>query len=98
MERPLIRPATPPDLPAILEIYNEAVLNTTATADYEPQSLETRIAWFEARKAGGYPVLVAEDEFRVVGWSSLSPYHSRPGYRFSAEVSVYVAADRRGQG
>ena len=43
----IIRPAKLEDLPQILEIYNEAVLNTTATYDYEPRTLEHRIAWFE---------------------------------------------------
>jgi phosphinothricin acetyltransferase len=42
-----IRPATLADLPGILEIYNEAVLKTTATYDYEPRTLEHRVAWFE---------------------------------------------------
>ncbi|HXG46133.1 MAG TPA: GNAT family N-acetyltransferase [Methylomirabilota bacterium] len=94
-----IRPATHADLPAILEIYNEAVLNTTGTYDYEPRSLEQRRQWFEERRQGGYPVFVAEEETgRIVGWSALNPYHSRPGYRFTAENSVYIAADRRGQG
>ena len=42
-----IRPASPADLPGILEIYNDAVLHTTATYDYEIRTLEHRIAWFE---------------------------------------------------
>ena len=85
-------------MPGILAIYNDAVLTTTATADYEPQSLAQRLEWFDVRAKGGYPVFVAEESGSIVGWSSLSPYHSRTGYRFTAEVSVYVAADRRGQG
>src|SRR5438309_78492 len=94
-----IRPATRADIPGILAIYNEAVLNTTATADYEQQSLATRTEWFDLRERGGYPMLVAQDAGgRIVAWCSLSPYHSRAGYRFTAEVSVYVAADCRGQG
>lgn len=93
-----IRPATTADLPAILAIYNEAVLNTTATADYTPSTLEARTAWYEERKQRGLPILVAEESGTILGWSSLSPYHARIGYRFSAEVSVYVAAEARGQG
>ena len=96
---PHIRPATVADLPGILEIYNEAVLHTTATYDYEPRTLEQRAAWFEERTRDGYPVFVAVDDAgRVVGWSALNPYHARMGYRFTAENSVYVAADRRGKG
>jgi len=94
-----VRPAIRADLPAILEIYNEAVLNTTASYDYEPQTLEHRVAWFDDHVKNHQPVFVAVDEMeRVVGWSSLSRYHDRKGYRFTMENSVYVAADRRGLG
>ena len=94
-----IRPATHADLPGILEIYNDAVLNTTATYDYEPRTLEQRTQWFEERQKDGYPVFVAiADDGQVAGWSALNPYHSRFGYRFTSENSVYVAAQRRGQG
>ena len=94
-----IRPATRSDLPGILEIYNDAVLNTTATYDYEPRTLEHRTLWFEERQRDGYPVFVAVDGAeRVVGWSALNPFHARAGYRFTAENSVYVAASARGCG
>jgi phosphinothricin acetyltransferase len=93
-----VLPATQADLPGILEIYNEAVLNTTATYDYEPRTLEHRAQWFEERKRDGYPVFVAVDNGRVVGWSALNPFHARFGYRFTAENSVYVAANMRGRG
>jgi len=93
------RPATHDDLPGILEIYNEAVLNTTATYDYEPRTLEQRRQWFEERRRDDYAIFVAADgSGRIVGWSSLNPFHTRPGYRFTAENSVYVAADERGRG
>ena len=94
-----VRRATEEDLPGILEIYNDAVVTTTATYDYEPRSLEHRRQWFVERERDDYAVFVAVDEEqRVVGWSALNPYHARMGYRFTAENSVYVAASRRGQG
>src|SRR5882672_5968943 len=94
-----IRPASRADLPSVLEIYNEAVLNTTATYDDEPRTLEHRVAWFEDHEKHNYPVFVAEAEAgRIAGWSSLNRYHDRRGYRFTTENSVYVAADRRGRG
>src|SRR5437762_2022261 len=94
-----IRPAIHEDLPAILDIYNEAVLNTTASYDYEPRTLEHRTAWFEDHLEHNYPVFVAANsEGRVIGWSSLSRFHDRMGYRFTSENSVYVAADQRGRG
>ena len=94
-----IRPATREDLPGILEIYNEAVLHTTATYDYEPRTLDHRIAWFEDHVKLNYPVFVAvNDTGAVTGWSSLNRYHDRMGYKFTTENSVYVAADQRGRG
>jgi phosphinothricin acetyltransferase len=94
-----IRPATRADLPGILEIYNDAVLTTTATYDYEPRTLEHRTQWFEERQRDNYPMFVAVDDAeRVIGWSALNPFHARLGYRFTSENSVYVAADMRGKG
>src|SRR5213592_3108316 len=94
-----VRPANRKDLPEILEIYNEAVLNTTASYDYEPRTLEHRTAWFEERKRENYPIYVATSQPGVViGWSALNPFHTRIGYRFTAENSVYVAPEFRGCG
>ncbi len=94
-----VRPATITDVRAILEIYNDAVLNTTANYDYEPRTLEQRINWFADHEKSGHPVLVAvAPGGAVVGWSALNRYHDRPGYRFTTENSVYVAADHRGKG
>jgi len=94
-----VRPAIQEDLPGILAIYNEAVLNTTASYDYEPGTLEHRIAWFEDHVRDNFPVFVAVNEAgRVVGWSALNRYRDRKGYQFTTENSVYVAADVRGRG
>ena len=94
-----VRLATHDDLPGILEIYNEAVLNTTASYDYDPRTLEHRIAWFEDHEKNNLPVFVAVNEAgRVVGWSALNRYHDRKGYQFTTENSVYIAADLRGRG
>lgn len=95
----VVRGATRQDVPLILEIYNEAVLPTTASADYAPQSLATRLAWFEEHRRDGYPIMVAQGSGgEIAGWSSLSKYHPRIGYRFTAENSVYVAPGWRGKG
>ena len=98
----LIRPAVLSDCPGILEIYNDAVLRTTASYDYEPRTLEHRQEWMSARQADRYPIFVAVRQEaggeRVLGWSALNPYHTRVGYRYTAENSIYVAAAVRGQG
>ena len=93
-----VRPATRADVPAILEIYNHAVLHTTASYDLEPQALEARLAWFDLRVQEGWPVLVAAQESRVIGWSTYGRFRDKPGYRRSVEHSVYVAPDVQGAG
>ena len=94
-----IRPAQTTDIPAILAIYNDAVLNTTASYDYEPSTLQQRTLWYEQHQQQGFPVLVAVNEAdTVVGWGSLSKFREKIGYQFSVEHSVYVDAAQRRQG
>ena len=94
-----IRPAVREDCPAILAIYNDAVLNTTASYDYEPRTLRHRQSWFDDHQRNGYPVFVVlNDSGTIVGWGALSRYHDRKGFRFTTENSIYVAADHRGRG
>jgi L-amino acid N-acyltransferase YncA len=92
-----IKPATPEHLPAITEIYNEAILKTTATFDTEPKTLEEQKTWFD-NHGYKYPVLVAEQEGSVVGWASLSKWSDRCAYSDTAEVSLYVKEEHRGKG
>lgn len=95
----LIRDAVPADLPTILEIHNEAVLNTTANWYEEPSTLEERRAWLDGRVAGGYPVLTAvEDNGAVVGYASYSHWRPKNAYRFTVENSVYVHIDHHRKG
>lgn len=93
-----VRDARPDDVPAILDIYNEAVRNTTASYDHAEITLEVRQAWFAAKRAAGWPVLVSEHEGEVVGWATFGPFREKSGYALTAEHSVYVRHDQRGVG
>lgn len=92
-----IRRAELTDASAIADIYNEAILTTTATFDTEPKSVEERTQWLEAHDER-HPVLVAMVDDRVVGWASLSSWSDRPAYADTAETSFYVHSMHRGQG
>jgi len=92
-----IRPAQPDDLNAITEVYNEAVLTTTATFDTEPRTVEEQSAWF-ATHIPRYPVLVADSDGNVIGWASLSRWSDRNAYAGTVEVSLYVKEEFRGRG
>lgn len=92
-----VREAVLEDLPYILDIYNEAIRNLTATFDLEEQPLEQRKTWFE-KHGPRYPLMVAELDGKVVGYSCLSPYRDKAAYAGSTELSIYISAECRGKG
>ncbi len=93
-----IRYAVENDLPQILAIYNEVIVNTTAVYDYEPHTLAMRQQWFNTKKEQGLPIFVAEEDGNVIGLSSIGPFRAWAAYQYSVENSVYVAAVARGKG
>ncbi|MCG6577815.1 N-acetyltransferase family protein [Pseudomonas sp. AF32] len=95
----LVRDARPADLPGIRDIYNDAVLNTTAIWNEQAVDLANRQAWFDARQSQGYPVLVVADaDENVLGYASFGDWRPFDGFRHTVEHSVYVRSDQRGNG
>src|SRR6218665_93409 len=94
----IIRTATEDDLPAMLEIYNDVILHTTAVYDYEPHTMEMRKQWWRAKKDQELPVFVAMEEERLLGFSSIGPFRAWAAYRHTVENSIYVAAAARRKG
>lgn len=95
----LIRDAVDADVPAILEIHNEAVLNTTANWYEEPSTLEDRQSWLDGRRAAGYPVLTAAlADGTVAGYASYGHWRPKNAYRHTVENSVYVHVDHHSKG
>ena len=92
------RDATEADLSAIVSIYNATIAGRGVTADLEPVSVESRLAWFHAHDTKRRPLWVAEAEGIVIGWLSFSDFYGRPAYSASVEVSVYLAEAARGKG
>jgi L-amino acid N-acyltransferase YncA len=92
-----IRAARLEDLKAITDIYNEAIINTVATFDTQPKTMEDQIAWFEMHEER-HPILVAKVDGKVVGWTSLSPWSDRCAYADTAEISTYIQVSFRGKG
>lgn len=94
----MIRMAEEKDAAALAAIYEPAVLHGFGTFETVPPDP----AWWDARRRDiqgcGLPFLVAEDAGRVLGFASAGPFRPRPGYRFTAEDSVYVAPDAHGKG
>ena len=93
-----IRAATEADLPAVLAILNDAILNTTAVWSLTPSTLEQRRAWMADRQAKGMPVLVSERDGAVVGFASYGEFRPWEGYKHTVEHSIYVDSAVRGRG
>jgi L-amino acid N-acyltransferase YncA len=95
----IIRVAKSEDLPAIVEIYNQAVPTYRSTANTTPVTVEARKKWFQEHEPDRHPIFVAELDGGVIGWCSLSTYRpGRAALRFTAEISYYVDTDHQGQG
>lgn len=94
----IIRKALSADIPAILSIYNDMILHTTAVYDVDPHTIEQRMRWYEERTAGGYPILVAEENEHVIGFASYGSFRPWQGFRFTVEHAVYVSTQAQGKG
>ena len=83
----------------MLDILNEAIVNSTALYDYQPRLPESMVAWFKAKEAGRFPVIgaIAEDG-QLLGFSTYGAFRVWPAYKYSVEHSVYVHKNHRGEG
>lgn len=93
----MIRKAEQRDIPALMEIYNDAILHTTATFDTEIKDEKDRQAWF-FEHTGRYRILVYEEAGAVVGYASLSRYRDRKAFDPAVEISIYIHKGYRGRG
>ena len=92
-----IRQATETDLAGITEIFNEAIEKTTASFFLERRTVEDMRNWLDAHDER-HPVLVAETDGLIAGWTSLTQWSERQAYDGTAETSFYVRESHRGQG
>ncbi len=87
-----IRLATQADAEAVARIYNHEATRERTTFDLRPRSVAEQREWL-AERSGAHSVIVAATGGEVVGFASLSPYRTRPGYNTSVESSVFVRRD-----
>lgn len=92
-----VRRAAITDAADIAEIYNRAIEERIATFETEPRTAEDRRRWISEHDER-HPILVAELDGRLVGWTSIAPYRSRACYSGIGEFSVYIRDGYRGQG
>ena len=92
-----IRNASSADLTRINDIYNYYVKNSTCTFQIDEETMASRIKWFENRD-DHYPVTVAVEKNRILGWGAISRFKAREAYANTGEISVYVDASVHRQG
>jgi L-amino acid N-acyltransferase YncA len=93
-----MRFATESDLTSIVAIYNAAVPSRQSTADMVEVTVASRLEWFRAHTPGKRPLMVHEQDGRIVAWVSFQSFYGRPAYEHTAEISIYVAPEHRGRG
>jgi len=94
----MIREAMESDLIDILDIYNDAIVNTTAVYTYKAQTINDRKKWYESKREEGYPILVVEENNKVIGFATLGPFRAWPAYKYTIEHSIYVDIKCRNKG
>jgi phosphinothricin acetyltransferase len=94
----MIRKAKIDDISALLEIYNENILNGTASFEEKALIFDEGKEWLTEHQ-GEYPLIVFEEEDELLGFASLSPYgRQRETAYCCAEISIYVSTMAQGQG
>ena len=90
---------TPEYASQILDIFNDAILNSTALYDYKPWTMDTMKVWFETKAQHNFPVIgIVDDEGVLMGFGSYGQFRMRPAYTYTIENSLYVHRDHRGKG
>lgn len=95
---PSIRDFRSADITAITEIYAEAVLNGFGSYEIEPPTLAEMTRRFDALAAQGFPMLVAEEDGKLLGYAYAGYFRTRPAYHWLVEDSIYVAPQAKGKG
>ncbi len=93
-----IRQATEADLPGILDIVNDAILNSTAIWSHYAYTLDNRRKWLAERREKNQPILVAVLGSDIAGFASFGDFRPHDGYLHSVEHSIYVHRHHHGKG
>ena len=93
-----VRAASSADAASVAWIYNHYVAHTIVTFEEDAVAVTEISRRIETVRASSYPWLVALYDGGVVGYACATRWRSRRAYRFSAEVSAYVAPGRSRRG
>ena len=99
----ILRPVELTDVEGIRSIYNTEVLDSTVTMDLVPRTVESQRQWIQAHQGAHGAIVAVETPVgggadQILGFASISPYRSRPGYSTTVENSVYVHREHQNRG
>lgn len=96
-----VRHATRDDLPAVRDLFNALIATTTIAWREQAASLDEMGAWFTQQQAAGNPVLVADLDGVVAGYTCWSDFRGGDRftcYRQTVEHTIHVNSDQHRQG
>ena len=93
-----IRDAVEADMARVHLIFDEILLNTTATFEENSYTLESWRQKLESKRREGLPFFVVENRALVIGFGTYGPFRKASGYRVTVEHSLHVDEKYRGLG
>lgn len=93
----MIRNVALTDAKAIVDIYNEYVLNTTITFDVDAlgeDEMRARILEISSR----FVFLVYEENGEILGYCYVHPWKEKAAYGLTLETTVYLSPAAKGRG
>lgn len=94
-----VRDARLADMPAVREIYNYYVANSTVTFDEDAMTLREWKSKFAYLQKLGMPFLVAEaPSGQLLGYALVAPWKQKRAYRYTVENSIYLGPAAAGKG
>ncbi|MBR4067953.1 MAG: N-acetyltransferase [Clostridia bacterium] len=87
-----LRNITPEDAPMVAQIYAHYIRHTVATFHETPKSVDGYLQQIKELSAV-YPFLVAEADGRFLGFANAEPFRPQSGYRYTAELTIYLHPD-----
>jgi len=94
-----IKTCTEAQLPEILDMFNDAIINTTSVYDYKPRTMEFMMEWYNSKLKAHFPVIgLFDSQNALLGFGTYGSFRSRPAYKYSVEHSIYVCNGMRGKG
>ena len=94
----MIRPVTKADAAQICAIYNHYIETSVISFELTPVSIEQMVLRIEQIDALGLPWLVATDGEQLLGYAYATTWKARIAYRFSVEISIYLAQQGTAKG